>query len=222
MAEVSGVQLALIQKLYGLSANQLAGVTQMDADNVQQVVPIVPEILRRSLNIVGNNEGGLFQGVMENVHSAADSEVSTYRPYEGVVAGSTTIVGGAPGFPLPVPTGWDLWLLGMSLSRTSGAGTVVAMLALNGDQLGWGIDDAGAAVTSTPNFHVARFTSIVADAAGEAYGIDAQGNPFVNINKRLPRSMTLQLHSTSDAAATIQASLLMGIFPESMGQDVVT
>lgn len=222
MATIKGLGLSLIQKLYSLPSAQILGVTDLDTDSVSQTLPIIPNILRRSDNIIGNNQGGWLQGVMENVHSGADDEVSTYRPYDGTAAGSTTLVGAAAGFPAPIPSGWDLWILGCSLERTSGAGTVVGLLALNGNPLGWGIDDAGAAVTDTPLFNLARFTSIVADAAALAYGIGADGQPWQPVNLRLPGQIALEFHTTSSAAVTVQLAILMGLFPEAMGQDVVT
>jgi len=221
VATVKGIELSLIQKLYGLPSSQLAGVTQLDADNVSQTLPIVPEILRRSANIVGNNQGGIFQGVMEMVHSGADDEVGTYVPYAGTIAGGTTVVGARAGFPLPIPEGWDLWFLGCSLERFSGAGTVVALLSLNGSPGGWGIDDQGAAVPETPLFNIARFTSIVADAI-IGYGIGADGQPWQGVGRmRLARDQEYELRSTSSAAVSYRLAILMGLFPEAMGQDIV-
>jgi len=221
MGLIKGLQLRLVQSLYGIPGSQSSGVTEVDLDNVQQVINVVPEVLRRSDNVIGNNQGGWFQGTMQNVHSGADAELSTYVPYKMTVAGGTTVVGAAPGFPAPIPEGWDVWLIGCSLERTAGAGSVVALLSLNDNPLGWGIDDSGAAVTGSPLISLVRFTSIVNDVGGYGYGIGADGMAFQRVGIRLPPKIDFEFRTNSTAAATVQLSIVMGLFPEGMGQDIL-
>jgi len=215
MATVKGPQLSTIQRLYGLSPAQLLGVTDIDTDHVSQVLPIAPEILRRSNSILGSVAGGFFQATLENVHSAADDEVTVLRPYASAAAAITV--------PTPVPDGWDIWLLGGSVLRTAGAGGAAMVIALNGIPGGMGLDDGGTQVTDTPLQILGRWDSIIDDIqAFLGYGATEAGDPWINFNVRLPRGVVIEFHSTSDAAITIQAALQMGIFPEGMGQDVVT
>jgi len=211
---IKGLQLRLVQKLYGIPPAQIRGVTELDTENAQQTIPLVPEILRRSDNILGLISGGWFEGVMENVHSGADDEVCSLNPYiPGAAAG--------PGFPSPVPDGWDIWILGASLLAHSGAGSAVIILDINTGARGLGIDDQGAAVTATPLIILQRWTSIVADVGGlTGYGIDAQGKAWQPIGVRVPRGADMELRGTSDAAVSYRAAIIMGIFPEGMGQDV--
>jgi len=215
VALITGAQLRLVQRLFGLAPASVVGATDLDTQNVSQVLPLGPEILRRSDNILGLQSGGWFEGVCENVHSGADNEVCSLTPYTpGAAAG--------PGFPDPVPPGWDIWLLGASVIRFSGAGGASAALVLNGNPRGLGIDDSGAAVAATPVPILAVWDSII-DAPSTLGGfmVTEAGDPWVKMNLRLPRGIIIEFHSTSDAAVSLRTAMIMGIFPEGMGQDVV-
>jgi len=221
MGIIKGSQLSLIQKLYGIPGSQSLGITDVDLDTLTQTLPVVPEILRRSDNILGNSGGGWFNGVMENVHSGADIEVCSLVPY-------TPGAGAVRGFPNPVRPGWDIWLLGASLIRTSGTGGAIVILDINtpGGN-GLGIDDSGDPVLDTPIFPVARWTTFVDDLGGGSapeLGLGPAGSLhcYQPIGIRLPRPCDLELRGDSDAAVTYQCAMIMGIFPEAMGQDVAT
>jgi len=216
MSQIRNNLLKIVQSLVGGSPG--SGPTVLEDDSVTQTLPVVPHIARRSLTV--GNVGGIFTAVLENVHSAADFEQSSITVYSPQTAARI-----AP-YPVEVDKNFDIWLLGCSLVRTVGVGGLVS------GRCGWnpseetqglGIDDAGAAVLSTPIIGLARFDAIDASLTGvEGDGITEQGLNYQPINLRLSRRATLVFSSESAAAAEFQLICVMGLFPAGMGQDVVT
>jgi len=110
MGLIKNAILAPIQQLVGAPAATTP--TVLDDANVSLVLGIL-EIARRALAVGAT--GGWFQGVLENVHSAGDSESSSIDPYN---AGADAV---AP-YPAIIGLDLDLWILGISGRRSSGAG----------------------------------------------------------------------------------------------------
>jgi len=217
--EIDGPQLSPIHRILGLNQSTASGLTEIDTDNVTQVLPVVPEIIRRGSTPF--NVSGWYEGILENVHSAGDAEASSINPY-------SPGAGARAPYPAEVPLGFDVWMLGVGGVRSDGAGGLTeAMIQVNPNatQVGWGLDDAGAAVAAvSPSITVARFVTLATTGVGTITDdpmIDDQGNTFVNVRQRIPRGATIEFHSLSAAAAEFQAIFLMGIFPEALGQDVV-
>jgi len=219
MAQVTGSQLQLIAKILDLPQEQLSGITDMDMGSISLVFNVAPEILRRGVQL--GPQGGWFMGILENVHSGADGERSEIDPY---AAGADAV---AP-FPTTVPEDIDLWLLGVSLVQSVGTGTLLtaAQILFNPAPFtqGFGRDDGGLPIIAVRAFTVARFTSVVNDVTdlGAEAGITDQGLTYQPVNMRIPRGSTISFSSESSAAAEFQAILVMGMFPASLGQDVVT
>ena len=217
MAIITSGLLKILQQLIGAPAAAWGPVV-LDDDSVAQTLPIIPEIARRGL--APGTIGGWGFSVMENVHAGAGFEFSTIDPYQPGVAA----VGG---YPEAVQEGFDVWLLGATGLRSSGAGGLtVASVALNlvGTQQMWGVDDADAQVVADPLMVLGRFDGLETTlSGGSVYMIDESGNPYISMNLRIPRSgVALQFHTEAAAAAEFQLVLLMGLFPASLGQDIVT
>jgi len=123
-----------------------------------------------------------------------------------------------------VSDGFDIWILGCSLVRSSGAGGLTSgRCGINPGTTvqGLGIDDAGAAVVATPIMGLARFDAVDESLSGvEADGITEAGLNYQPINLRFPRGSLLVFSSEAAAAAEFQLLCLMGLFPAGMGQDV--
>lgn len=217
MSIIHSRMLGLIQKLIGGGSGSL--VTVLDDDSVTQVLPVIPEIARRSLTI--GNIGGWFLAVLENVHTSDDFEQSSIPVYTPAAAAVI------PPYPLVVPDDQDIWLIGASLIRTTGAGSLAAgVLAINPPSIsqGLGIDDAGATVIGTPMMSLAHFNGLnTVLGSVNAFGITAGGDPYVPIGLRLPRFTTLVFNSESGGAATCEFQMIaiMALFPAGLGQDVV-
>jgi len=216
VSQITGNQLALIQKVFEIAGSQISAVTELDDANISQVVTI-NELVRRAT--IEQVPCGWWQGVLENVHSGADTESSSIDPY---APGADSF---AP-FPLSVPESFDIWLCGVSGSRSSGAGGLtsgVASINPADSTQAWGRDDAGAPITATgPRMVVAIFDNIVATSLSQDPMETQQGETFVKVGIRMPRGTAISFHSTSAAAAEFQMHFLLAVHPAGMGQDVVT
>lgn len=218
MSQITSRMLARIQTLIGGSGS-LGGVTVLDDDSVVQTLPVVPDIARRSLAI--GNIGGWFLAVLENTHTSDDFEQSSIPVYTPPAAAVI------PPYPAIVPDDFDIWLIGCSLIRTAGVGTLAAgVLGLNPPSIsqGLGIDDAGVAVVGTPIMSVAHFNGLnTVMGTGNAFGVKTDGDPYAHIGLRIPRFTTMVFNSESGGAATCEFQMLvtMALFPAGMGQDVV-
>jgi len=213
---ITGDQLALVNKVFEIPTSQMAGATNIDDGDVSQVVE-VNEFVRRS-TVLGIS-CGWWQGVLENVHTAGDTEnsfIDVYAP--GADAN-------AP-FPGAVPEGIDIWLCGVSGARSSGAGGLtsgVASINPAASTQAWGRDDAGAPLGAIgPRMVVAVFDNIVATSLSQDPMETQQGLTYVPVGIRLPRGSSLDFRSTAAAAAEFQMHFLLAVHPEGMGQDVVT
>ncbi len=217
MSQVTNSLLGLVQKLIGGAPG--SGVTNLDDENLTQVLPIVPDIGRRGLTI--GNIGGWHVGILENGHAGDDGEVSSilpYRPADDNVAP----------YPSPVPDGFDVWLLGIAGRRVSGTGTLAgADMGLNVPTAGqgWGVDDEGASVLATPIIQLAKFDGIDTSIGPSNDPMITEGGQyFVRVGLRVPRGGTLVFASESGGAAAVvfHAMFVLGLFPAGLGQDVVT
>ena len=216
MTIIKNAIVAPIQKIVG--SQQTPSPTILDDDNISLTLPISPNIIRRSLS--SQPTGGWFQGVLENVHSAADDEASEIFPYN---AGDDAV---AP-YPTSISADFDLWLLSVFGFRSSGAGGLnrgVATMNPPSHAQGWGRDDAGASLVTTVRHPVAAFDGIVAETAATlAYmQTELQGLILQPVGLRLPRGCTLGFNSSAAAAAEFQMVFTMGLFPAALGQDVAT
>jgi len=216
MTIVKNPLLGSLQTLIGISPAPVPLV--LDESNISLVLPIVPDIARRSQQI--GPLGGWFQGVLENVHSGADGEASNMDPYN---PGASAV--GA--YPPVIPDGYDVWLMAVGGERSSGSGGLTgALMSMNPAPAaqGWGQDDQAAPVIATPRFYVARFDALsetVTVVANDPMITEA-GETFVHVGLRIPRGGFIGFHSESAAAAEFQAIFIMGLFPAGLGQDVLT
>jgi len=204
--------LSTLQRMIGISP--VPGPIILDDTNVSLVLPMVPDVTRRSLAGIRT---GWYLGMLEVVHSGADFESAALDPYN---AGVDAI---AP-YPPIVPEGFDVWLLGVGGHRSSGAGGLVgANFSMNpeDENQGWGRDDAGAPVVGTPSFIVAAFDSINELVTAGIQPMQTEsGETFVKVGIRVPRGGTLGVNTQSAAAAEFQAQFLTGLFPAGLGQDI--
>jgi len=207
----------LILRLQALLGGPVVGgATSVDTDNISLTMPVIPELARRS--IVAGPVEGWYTSIFENVHSAADGEVSTIDPYE---PGGAAV---AP-YPASVPRDQDVWLLKAYALRSVGTGGLTAgylMMNPSPFQQGWGIDDQAAAVVDTPPVVLARWDVIEATVGAEEPALTEQGECMVDIGIRIGRGATLRFDTESAAAAEFQCVMLMGLFPSTLGQDVAT
>lgn len=215
MSLVKNPILAPLQRLIGTSPAP-RGSINLDDENISQTLPVVPHLMRRSLAGI---ESGWFLGLMENVHGAADFESSFIDPYN---PGALAV---AP-YPGTVESDFDVWVLGVSGIRSSGAGGLTgALFVINpaDTSQGWGVDDAAAQVLGTPALKVARFDGLETTIT-QTFDpmITEAGLTYQPVGIRVPRGGLLGFDTESAAAAEFQGQWLIGLFPAGLGQDVVT
>jgi len=216
MALIKNSALSLISAILDLPTSQLASLVNLDDGDVSLTLPIFPELARRGLAGI---RSGWYQMVLENVHSGADDEGITIEPY---TPGVTAV---AP-YPAIVPLDFDVWLLRIGMVQTTGAANLTegwVRILLPAESLGAGIEDTGGPVITQSNYTLARFTDIiVAPGTPDDMAVDANGEPVIYTNLRLPRGARINFSTRSAAAATYRALLTIGLFPSSLGQDVAT
>lgn len=209
--------LVLVNRLLGLAGGLMQEPTNLDESTLSQVIDI-GAILRRAR--CGGALTGWFHGVMQNVHAVADDQDSSVLPYDAGAA-----IPGQSAYPSPVPRHLDLHLIAATVERTAGAGALTGggllMTSPQVDQA-FGVNQAGALVETDLPVPLVRWTALETGAAALAIGISGDGSVYHRINLRLPRDVTLHFFTTAAAAATFRCGLVLGLFPEGLGQDVGT
>jgi len=189
--------------------------TEFTDGTLDQVLDMAP-IVRRGRTIAST--GGLFRVVLRTVHTDIETLAVSWQPYES----GTGVI--AP-FPDPVPDTFDVWLLGASLERQSGAGNITnSVLKLTQVIQGFGIDDSAVAITSNAVFYLAFWDTIEGSFA-PGFG-NVPNNNFVwqHPGIRIPRkgaiaSPFIVFEAISSATVSIDCTLLVGLFPVALGQD---
>lgn len=209
--------LYLVNRALGISG-RVEGATDLENDRVVQALGI-NELVRRARTIAGSE--GIFLGLMENTHSAANTVATVVTPYD-------VPTGGIGAWPSPVPTSLDVWILGVSVQHTGGAGSLTGAFYIDmpTTQVGWGVDQAGAAVAALRSLQVvAYWDSLVTQTS--AFARDSvSGRFYWPVNLRIGRQRDANdltrvvFSSTSSAAAVFLATVILGLFPIGMDQDI--
>lgn len=209
---------ALVQVGRQLGISGQAGqFTDFEEDSLTQVYEANSAIRRGRADIA---TGGWFFGILENVHSSGDSEVSNIDPYEaGIFA--------AGSFPQIVDPRYDIWIEGVSVEQISGTGDAdhLLELLLPARFMAWGKDDAGVAVAATAKAHaVASWNGLFPASGPNIWAVNGrtatQQDAHIPLGFRMPRGGAfLQFSSLSTAASEWQMCIIMGLFPIGMGSD---
>lgn len=210
MQSVNSQALGLTNRALGITGQPSRRTQFLDGELVQ--VFDVAAVARRSQTPADSE--GVFSAVMRNVHGAADTISTTVDPFNV----TTGRIGAYPG---PVGRNFDVWLLGASVARVSGAGTLLArlMLRTNDATQGWGIDDQGVAIADAPTFPIGFWDSVESTFG---FGLRDGANPYIPLGIRMVRGQNLQYTSVSSAVETDQAQLTLGVYPVTLGQDALS
>jgi len=201
--------------------NDILGTTGAGAgntflnDGVLDQVLAVNDIVRRG-RTQGSTEGQ-YLGLLRNNHTDAEAVSSTVNPY-------TVSVGRVPPYPsLPANSmeKFDIYLLDAIMRRESGSGTIEATLFINDLDvfMGWGVDDAGLAVTQIRSRILAAWDTITVFSS-DAVGLQGNEMPVARIGQRLTRGSSLIFLTESSATSVYDCIMTLGIFPVGLGQDV--
>lgn len=189
-------------------------LTELEDGQVDQVIEI-SNIARRGRTLAGT--GGIYTAILRNIHTDAEAQTSTATPYNIALPADR-----AP-WPIPTSRRFDIWLLGASVRRISGSGSINAQLlvAFDASQQAWGFDDSAVVVQKASRFALGHWNSFLTAGTRVAGGL-VNGNTFLNIGIRLPRNDNTQLEfvSASSATMTLECDMILGLFPVGFGQDV--
>jgi len=206
--------LNVLTKSLGLTGAG-APLTEL-ADGVVDQILSINEIARRGRTVAGS--AGIYACMLQNVNTAAETILSTVNVYN-VAAGASSI------WPVPMPEQFDVWLLGASMRRQSGTGTIVSMLSMQipARAQGFGIDDSGVAVAQVDPMGLAVWNSLITTSTIDGSRQGGIG-PFAHLGIRIPRGTgastgTLRFSTVSSATSTWNCNMMMGVFPVSLGQD---
>ena len=217
MKKIESDALVLVNRILGLGGGSLQAESSLDEQTVSMVLDIT-NALRRGR--AGGVDGGLFYGVFENTHAASGALTSTVDPYN-----PAGLVPDISAYPTPVPVGFDVWYIGGSMDRSSGAGDLngaVVFLGPTAQQQGFGVRDNDARVVTNPGISLIRWTALDTTITGVERGIvDGAGGYFARVALRLARGVTINFRSEAAALATFRHTGFFGVFPESLGQDIV-
>lgn len=214
MKSVDSQALGLVNRALGLTGAG-APLTEFLDGTVEQTLDIAA-LVRRGRTQAGTT--GIYYGTLLNNHAAANTQISGLSPY-------LTPVGALPPYPSPMPAGFDIWILAAAVQQISGSGTFTGALSINTSDAvqGWGIDEAGAAVTGLGRFPLVFWDSVVTQTT--EFGLTEAGQPLGWIGLRLLRTpandSSINFSSTSSAAAVFRCQILLGVFPIGLGQDIV-
>jgi len=194
-------------------------MTELTDGVVDQALDVAP-IVRRSRTLKPSE--GIFTGLFQNNHGAADTQTSIFVPYS-----AGTVLTFAP-YPAVMPPQFEVWVLAATVTRTSGTGTFTGGLSISfpTSQLGFGVDEAGVQVTDTPLFPIAFFDTVVNWGGGVLGRTAGVTDGYYRIPIRLPRprlvgGLDLRFSTVASAIAVYQCMVVLGVFPVSLGQDGV-
>ena len=210
MKKVNSQNLSAVDAMLGITGVG-SQQTELDDGNLQQMIDVVPAARRGGT--LGPT-GGLFYGLMQNVHTDAESLTTTVFPFN-----MTT--GLLAAYPSPLQPQFDLWIIAAGIRLESGGGTYISQLNYDQTALvqGWGLDDSGAAVTGISRVCLGVWDELLA-GPGATIGLLENGDSLLKIGLRMSRQSSLRFAGTSSLTITMNCDVLFGLFPAATGQDV--
>lgn len=209
--------LGPLLKSFGLAGTGAEETILQDAV-LDQVIDVAP-IVRRGRTLASS--GGIFRCILRNNHTGAEQQTSAISPYN---VGPTFVM---PPYPSPMPEQFDVWLLGATMQRFSGSGSLNAELGINNIAQGWGVDDLGAPLLNINAVMAVAFWNTLISTTN-TFGTTQTREPWKDLRIRLPRlgvfpssPVELVWRTSSTADSVYDCLVLLGVFPIALGQDGV-
>jgi hypothetical protein len=220
MKELDSVALELVNKALGL-AGAGAQTTELEDGLLQQVLE-VSGLIGRGRSPIGD---AIAWAVLQTTHGGADTQVVAVDPYF-----TTSSPGITYNWPVPVPAGFDIWLIGAT-GRNLGLLTASALasgyVGLVGDVQGdaaWAQRESGGAPGAVfpIRYPLVSWTG-EATLGGQAFFVGDDNDAAArNDPVRIRRGSTIECRLTSTGTAVYQVAILLGLFPVGLGQDAAT
>jgi len=211
--KVESGALQLANAALGLTGTSGLARTEFEDGILGQALDVLP-IIRRGRTLGATT--GLVTMLIRNIHAGAGTISTAITPF---VLGQTGLRG-----PMvsPIPKRFDLFLLNATLRQVSGTGTLSGALFIDFpfDNLGFGIDSAGAAVVAADDVCVAFWDAVTTETL--EFGLLQAGGVLAQINLRLPTNPLTRItfSTTASALATFDVNMRLGLFPITLGQDI--
>jgi hypothetical protein len=209
MRDVDSQALRLVSRALGIG-NPVTAVEQVSFDDsvLQQVLEVGP-LVRRGGTL--ERTAGLYMADFDNVHAAPGAVASSVDPYAPSSPGA--------GYPSPVPTGLEVWLLGAQVAAVAGVHSTTqhsrVSLLVPGVQRAFG-DAAPTNYTLEYSLHLGELPIL----AGTVVYINALGyTGTARRAVRVTRGSTINMSSVAANAGTITFQLGIGLFPVALGED---
>jgi hypothetical protein len=215
MKTVDSLALGLVDRALGLAG---AGTQQTELEDglVVQTLDVSRLVARARAPI----SDGIKTAIFQNVHGGAGQNETALDPYF-----HTSSPGSNPHWPVPVPVGFDVWVLAVSADVNSVGNFVEAQFSVLGDHAGDAAftqdSSGGAASASTIRLGFCHFDS-ARSIAGDPFLMTEQGDLIVYPQIRVPRGMTLSWTTETTGAAVMNCFCMMGLFPVGLNQDATT
>lgn len=209
--------LGSLNRAFGLSGRG-SPITELTDGVVDQVIN-VNDVARRGRTQADIQ--GIYTPTLRNEHTDAESISNSIDPYN---VGATAVV--AP-YPDPMPADFDIWLIGASLRNVSGTASGISnatvSIQVGTRSQGWGRVDDGTQVLVAQPIRLAYWNAFATD--GTSFGLRAiNRGPHQKIGLRLPRGgggTLILFRSVSTVTVTVDCQLILGVFPASLGQDIL-
>lgn len=216
MQEVDSQVLQTITKVLQLGGRG-SQHTEFDDGILQQSLDVAP-LVRRGGTIIPTD--GMFTAVMETIHAAANTQTATQTPYDLPVPAPVGSFIQSP-YPFPIGPEFDLWLLSADVNVQSGTGTTDAGLTVIYPAAldGWG---NVAAPGARGMFYGVWDTEVAVGPGIQLAEVGTDKLSAIWNPVRLPRGGTLRFRTVSTGIVTFRCTLLLGLFPAGLGQDVVS
>jgi len=215
MRDIDSDALSQVQRQLGISGVG-TGVAMLEDDELRQVLDVGPAVRRGRADVAN---GGWFWGVLVNEHAGASSLSSFINPYEPMALSLTSFP------PLVDVSRFDIWIAGATLRLLSGATSIADAALIIGAplrSLAFGKTDSGAGITpSGGGFVIQSWGTKVVASDTFTYMLPEVRVPFETTNIRMPRGSNLVFDTQSIGVSTYELSIIMGLFPIGLGNDIL-
>lgn len=186
---------------------------------LQQGIDVFP-VIRRDLTLAQSS--GIFTASLLNTHVGSDTIVTDVNPYSP----GTTFV--APEYPDPLPENVDVYLLDAQAETSTGSGDFGGGffgLISNGTAMAWrnvANEISVINVLQYWNIEATRGNRVVLyDQEANVAIYNSRGAGAIRISRHADMRIRFETVKAGVGAASYLLSMLLGVFPKTLGQDVL-
>lgn len=205
--------LDLLNRALGLAGGAGSQNTQLEDGLVSLTVPTNRLIGRARSPVADRGASGFL--VLENNHAAATTEVTALDVYNPTNAASNF-------WPVPVPTGFDVWIFGVSGRAVLNGGNFADGYfgaVENQDDWLFSQDENGGSASANALRQCFKLWDAPLTAGGQDFLVGEDGESYRQLRYRVPRGSTIEFRTTAAGAGTYACYLSIGIWPVGIEPD---